>query len=55
MFEQLSQRIRALTIQADTFVENKEIEQCLSLLIERQSLLEQLKSEFIIQKRSENF
>lgn len=50
MFEQLSQRIRALTIQADTFVENKEIEQCLSLLIERQSLLEQLKSEFISSK-----
>ncbi len=47
MFIQLCQRIRALTLQAEALVDNNQIEQCLALLVERQSLLEQLKEQFL--------
>jgi len=47
MFTQLCQRIRLLTLQAEELVNNKEIEQCLALLVERQSLLEQLKAQYL--------
>ena len=47
MFSQLCQRIRLLTIQADELVDHKEIEQCLKLLGERQTLLDQLKLQFL--------
>ena len=47
MFNQLCQRIRDLTLQAAEFVGNKEIEQSLALLVERQRLLEQLKVQFL--------
>lgn len=47
MFIQLCQRIRASTLQAEALVDNKKIEQCLALLVERQSLLEQLKEQFL--------
>ncbi len=47
MFTLLSQRIRALTQQAEQLVDNKEIEQCLALLVERQRLLEELKQHLL--------
>lgn len=50
MFTQLSQRIRKLTLQAETSVERKEIELCLALLVERQNLLEQFKAQFLAKK-----
>lgn len=47
MFTQLCQRIRALTLQAEEFIDNRDIEQCLKLLVERQNLLDQLKEKFL--------
>lgn len=47
MFIQLSERIRQLTLQASELIDNNEIEQGLALLIERQTLLEQLKVKFL--------
>ena len=47
MFTQLSQRIRALTLQAESCVDRKEIETCLAFLVERQTLLEECKGQFL--------
>lgn len=46
MFTQLSQRIEALTLQIEILVDQKEIEQCLALLVERHTLLIELKATF---------
>lgn len=47
MFTLLCQRIRELTLQAAELVDNNQIQQCLAILVERQSLLEQLKHQFL--------
>lgn len=54
MLTQLCQRIRALTLQAEELVGNKQIEQCLALLVERQNLLIQLKHQFLSSESDPN-
>jgi hypothetical protein len=44
VFTQLSEEIRILTLKAASLVLSKQIEQCLSALVERQNLLEKLKT-----------
>jgi len=54
-FKELSQQIRDLTLQIKRLVHKQEIKQCLQVLIERQSLLEQLKKSSVsATKPSEN-
>ncbi|MBA6253857.1 MULTISPECIES: hypothetical protein [unclassified Colwellia] len=52
MFTQLSEEIRLLTLKAASLVLCEEIEQCLSVLVERHALLEKLK--IIYQESSQN-
>ena len=47
MFTERCERIRELTIQAAELVEHKDIQQCLALLVERQTLLEQLQHQVL--------
>ncbi|MBU2869974.1 hypothetical protein [Colwellia sp. E2M01] len=50
MFNQLAENIKALTLQANRFVDDHNIEQCLTTLKDRQHLLEQYKIQLLTNK-----
>jgi len=47
VFSQLSEKIRLLTLKAAELVVSEQIEHCLSVLVERQALLEELKKTYL--------
>jgi hypothetical protein len=47
IFNQLCQRIRALTLESVDFIQDDKIEQCHQLLVTRQTLLDELKIKYV--------